>query len=235
MIEMTFTVGDRMKKYYESVTQYKLSRRTPVIMRLDGRAFHTLTRACEKPFDIHLSDCMVNSAMAVMNDIMGAKFAYIQSDEISILITDYDRIETDAWFDYDIQKMASVSASMCSIIFNKYWNSANAVFDSRVFNVPKEEVVNYFVWRQEDWLRNSLQMLARSHFRQKDLEHKNQEKMHEMLHSIGVNWAGLPKKWKNGRCIYQKEGDGNRLNFASAKIFKENRNLFDKYLIMDGD
>ena len=180
------SIGNRMKANYEDRYRFSLTRRTPVIMRLDGRAFHTLTRRMDKPFDEMFSDFMNKTAMFLCSEIQGAKCAYVQSDEISILITDFDTLTTDAWFDYNIQKMTSVSAGLASAYFtNRFFDGHArdadiAIFDSRVFNIPKEEVCNYFIWRQLDWMRNSVQMLAQAHFSHKQLQGKNQQAMHEM-------------------------------------------------------
>jgi tRNA(His) guanylyltransferase len=201
---MVDSLGDRMKNNYENISRSYLMRRTPVIMRIDGKAFHTLTRSCIKPFDEFLSDAMITAAYAVAKEVMGFKLAYIQSDEISILLTDYDTLDTEAWFNYNIQKMCSVSASIASVAFTNAFGKP-AHFDCRVFNIPKEEVNNYFIWRQQDWMRNSIQMLARTHYSQKELDHKNVTKMHDMLFQKGVNWAQLyPPKWKNGTVLIGK-------------------------------
>ena len=157
------SLGDRMKHNYENVSRTYLTRRTPVIMRLDGKAFHTLTRNCVKPFDIDLQDAMKATAIELCLEIQGAKIAYTQSDEISILLTDYDNLKTSPWFDYNIQKMCSIASAMASVKFSSVWGSTG-LFDCRVFNIPKDEVMNYFVWRQKDWLRNSLSMLAQANF-----------------------------------------------------------------------
>ena len=206
---MKDNLGDRMKNNYENRYRFKLTRRIPVIMRLDGKAFHTLTKNCEKPFDLHFNNSMWWAAFGVIEEIQGAKCVYIQSDEISILITDFDKLTTDAWFDYNIQKMTSVAASIASIAFNEQFfyleDGYKALFDCRVFNIPKEEVVNYFVWRQKDWVRNSVQMLARSYYSHKELHKKKQSDMHEMLYKKGVNWADLESKWKNGVFIYKED------------------------------
>ncbi len=197
-------LGDRMKENYENRYRIKLSRRMPVIIRLDGKAFHTITRSCIKPFDKVFNDAMVLTGSYLMNEIQGAKCAYIQSDEISLLLTDFDKLTTDAWFDYNLQKMTSVSAGLASVQFSQsldYFKGI-AVFDSRAFNIPKEEVVNYFIWRQKDWVRNSIQMLAQSHFSHKELQKKSQADMHEMLHNKKVNWTELEDKWKNGTFLY---------------------------------
>jgi tRNA(His) 5'-end guanylyltransferase len=198
-------IGTRMKENYENRSRHYLTRRTPVIMRLDGRAFHTLTRKCEKPFDDHFSKTMELASILLCQQIQGAKLAYVQSDEISLLLTDFDKLNTEAWFDYNIQKMTSIAASIASLEFTHHFSrthSLNGVpiglFDCRVFNVPEEEVVNYFVWRQKDWLRNSIHMLARAHYSHKELHNKNSSDMHEMLHEKEINWTNLEDRWKNG-------------------------------------
>jgi len=134
---------------------------------------------------------------------------YVQSDEISILLTDFDRFNTDAWFDNNLQKIVSVSAAMASVSFSNYYNDSPkvCVFDSRAFNIPKEEVCNYFIWRQQDWLKNSIQMLARTYFSHKQLKDKKIQDMHEMLYEKRINWADLPNKYKNG-CCYIRFDDG---------------------------
>ena len=215
------SIGNRMKQNYEGRARYKLIRRTPVIMRLDGKAFHTLTKQCERPFDETFSVCIIETAKELLGQVQGAKCAYVQSDEISILLTDFDGLKTDAWFDYNIQKMVSVSAGIASAFFSKHWGCFG-IFDSRVFNVPKEEVCNYFIWRQLDWCRNSLQMLARAHFSHKELYKKNSTDMHEMLSKKGVNWANLEGKWKNGAFLTK--------NNQQHPIFKDNRNLIEDFL-----
>jgi tRNA(His) 5'-end guanylyltransferase len=219
------SLGDRMKSYYENVSRYYLTRKIPVILRIDGKAFHTFTKNFKKPFDDSFSILMERTAIKLCEEIQGSKCAYKQSDEISILITDLDDIKTEAWFDYNIQKMVSVSASIATAIFNKYHfideydtlsyytpakNERIACFDSRVFNIPIHEVENYFIWRQKDWIRNSIMMLARSYFSHKELKNKNGLDVHEMLCDKNVNWTDLEDKWKNGVFIrkvnYEKNG-----------------------------
>ncbi len=234
-------IGDRMKENYEGRYRLKLTRRTPVIMRLDGKAFHTLTKGCEKPFDERLSGAMLSTTWALLKEIQGSKCAYIQSDEISILITDFEKLTTEAWFDYNIQKMCSVSAGIASTRFSQAWfpeNEGVAVFDSRVFNIPKEEVCNYFIWRQQDWTRNSVHMAARSHFSHKELHGKNVSNMHEMLHKIGINWNDFDSKWKNGLFVEGHWEQGIKTpahpNFVlPTPIFTQEREVVEKYLIQE--
>ncbi len=201
---MTQSIGDRMKNNYENRSRSFLTRRTPVIMRLDGKCFHTLLRDFDKPFDEEVSRAMVVSALTLVKQMQGVKCAYIQSDEVSILITDFDSLNTEAWFNYNVQKMTSVAAAIMSVRFSDYIQK-NAYFDCRVFNIPKEEVVNYFVWRQKDWERNSLQMLALAHFSHRQLDNKKASDIHEMLHTKEINWADLDDKWKNGVFMHVDE------------------------------
>lgn len=213
------SLGDRMKSAYEDRNRIKLVRRTPVILRLDGRAFHTLTRNMEKPFDNNFINNMQKTAEHVFQNIQGAKACYTQSDEISILICDYDTVDTAAWFDYNVQKMVSIGASMASVFMSMRLQKP-VEFDARCFNIPREEVMNYFRWRYNDWVRNSVQMLARAHFSHKELNHKGRADMHEMLHAKGVNWADLKPVQKNGTIILKYP--------RCEKIVLENFNLMDK-------
>lgn len=222
---MQDTLGDRMKGQYENRTRYELPRRTYTIIRLDGKAFHTYTKGLEKPFDNGLFEDMDSAIIAMLPNIQGAVFAYTQSDEISILLTDFTTPQTDAWFDGNLQKMCSVAASMMTAEFNRVraWRrmktlqniadayshtfmGALANFDARVFTIPdRTEVMNYFIWRNQDCARNSLSMVAQSKFSHKQLQGKNGVQMHEMLHEAGVNWAtDYTDGQKNGRLIIKE-------------------------------
>ena len=135
------------------------------------------------------------------------KVAYIQSDEVTFCLTDYDTLETEGWFDYELPKIISISAAMMSVAFNKCFKTDQMpVFDSRAFTLPREDVVNAFLWRAKDWERNSLQMYCRSFFSHKQLHEKGREEMHEMLHEIGKNWAtDLSDQRKNGTFLINTE------------------------------
>ena len=193
-------LGDRMKGNYEGRQRMYLTRRTPVIMRLDGKAFHTLLHKAEKPFDMKVISAMQRTAAVLLHEVQGAKCAYIQSDEISILITDFDKLTTAAWFDYNIQKMVSVAAGIASVSFTQFYGQ-RGIFDARVFNIPKEEVINYFRWRYKDWLRNSIQALAQSMFSPKQLHGKKTADMQEMCFQAGRNWNDCKAVEKNGTFI----------------------------------
>lgn len=198
------SLGDRMKGY-ESITQTKLMDRTPVIIRLDGKAFHTFTRGLEKPFDTGLNDAMVRTMATLCGQIQGAMFAYTQSDEISILLQDWASFDTDGWYDYKVQKIVSVAASIATATFNDIYKhpakTTLALFDARVFNVPFEEVTNYFIWRQMDAVRNSINSLAQANFSHKSLQGLNTSQVQDKLMlEKGINWNDVPTKFKRGVC-----------------------------------
>lgn len=210
-------LGNRMKGY-EAVSKSKLLRRTPVIIRLDGKAFHTWTRQLSKvdksldiePYSGVMHSLMRKTTRYLMDNIQNAVFAYSQSDEISILLNDWKRLTTDQWFDGNIQKITSISASLATASFNQGTDLSTALFDARVFNVPKEEVVNYFVWRQQDATRNSINMLGQFYFSHKQLHGKNVSQVQDMLmESHQQNWNAKDTWKKRGFCVttngYDKE------------------------------
>jgi len=154
---MVDSLGDRMKAY-ERVSNGELMRRTPVIIRLDGCAFHTLAKGIDRPYDTVLSGAMQDTMLQLCKKIQGCVLGYTQSDEITLLIVDYFRLETQPWFSNNIQKMVSVSASIATLEFNKsicsridgcnidkYEKLKSATFDSRVFNIPKGDAANCLV------------------------------------------------------------------------------------------
>ena len=218
------SLGDRMKSNYEDRQRFYLTRRTPVIMRLDGKAFHTVTKKAVKPYDDTIINIMQATTLKLLQEIQGAKCAYTQSDEISILITDFDEINTEAWFNYNLNKMVSVSSAIASVEFSKLFGKS-VYFDSRVFNIPKEEVVNYFRWLYLDWVRNSIQMLAQSLYSHKQLHGKNSSILQDMCIEKGVNWAKLAPIYKNGTFYSDRTllTDFNLLNdTCTTNIFMNN-------------
>lgn len=194
------TLGDRVKKY-ESVSKTILMPRGWIVLRVDGKAFHTFTRGMKKPFDDKLIESMVKAGERVAKEMMGFKLGYHQSDEFTFVLTDTGSYESQYWFDGEVQKLCSVTASMFATYFNKEMGGTEAVFDCRAFSVPEDDVPNVFIWRQRDWERNSLQMLARSLFSHKELWAKNNSSIHDMLYSKNVNWATLEPRLKNGTFI----------------------------------
>lgn len=223
-------LGDRMKRY-EAVPQATLIRRVPAIIRLDGKAFHTFTKGMKKPFEPTLTHAMQLTMQYLCENIQGCVLGYTQSDEITLVLTDYNTLTTDAWFGYRVQKMCSVAASMATLAFNKFfceevsesiedfdtdddWNYLmnvmspklwTAMFDARVFSVPKEEVCNCLIWRQQDATRNSIEAVGQAHFSHKELHKKTCGDIQEMLFSQkGINWNDFPIEVKRGSCCIKK-------------------------------
>lgn len=220
------SLGDRMKSY-EDCYRAHLPIRMPVILRIDGKAFHTYTAKCKRPVDQGLVDCMNDTAIELCKKVQGCQLAYVQSDEISLLLTNYADVDTQSWFDNNVLKMVSISASIASVTFTmnsyKIWGfhddaegtgfegmgytsaiTKPAYFDSRVFVLPREDVNNYFIWRQQDATRNSVQMLARTLYSHKQLENKGNSELQELCFQKGHNWNDVPTSQKRGRCIIKK-------------------------------
>lgn len=227
---MIDNLGDRMKSYYENRSKTFLTRRTPVIIRLDGKAFHTFTKGFNKPFDEVMCSAMQQTMKYLCENIQGCVLGYTQSDEITLVLIDYQKLTTDAWFDYNVQKVCSVAASMATLAFNRqfqrqivelsyngkldndeltnsYKRSAKtgAVFDARCFNIPKEEVTNCILWRQQDAIRNSISSVGQANFSHKRLEGLDSKQIQELLfQEKGINWNNYPTKFKRGSCCIKK-------------------------------
>lgn len=235
------TLHERMKQY-EAVSQTYLMRRTPVIIRLDGVAFHTFTRNFDKPLDAVLSNTMQTTTRYLVNNIQGCVLGYTQSDEISLVLQDYKKLDTDAWFGYNVQKLVSVSAKMATDKFHRafdnatcgmddkkcvyvYWNAMkdnNVGFDSRCFNLPFEEVNNYLIDRQQDAERNSINLLAQQYYSQKELEGiKANELQNKLFTEQGVNWNDLPYYQKRGYLALSKNDPMYTESFETPIFSKE--------------
>jgi tRNA(His) guanylyltransferase len=232
-------LGDRMKKNYEDRTRIKLPRRTYTLLRLDGKAFHNYTRSFRRPFDHILMGVLDRATIDLCMEISGAQFAYVQSDEVSVLITDFSKPETEAFFDGNLQKIVSVSASILTASFNEYMRrilpefgyTNKAVFDCRVFTISDPtEVENYFIWRQNDWTRNSLQAVAQSLYSHKELHGKKHNDLHEMLFQKGVNWNNYSNEEKRGRVIRQRDFDTYWVADRDTPIFTQDRSYLEKLI-----
>lgn len=142
-------IGTRMKTFYEEVSKTKLTKRTPVAIRIDGRAFHTFTKGFIKPFDSTLMTAMQATMMHLCENIQGCVFGYTQSDEITLILIDYQKLNSSAWFDYEVQKLCSVSASMATMAFNRYF---------REIATSKYERDKEFWSHDDKWLVHSEQL-----------------------------------------------------------------------------
>jgi tRNA(His) guanylyltransferase len=247
---MNDALGDRMKEKYEDRTRYFLPRRTFTIIRVDGKAFHSYTKTFERPFDRNISNVMDSTAISLCEAIQGAQLGYVQSDEISILITDFANIQTEAWFNGNLQKMVSVAASIATAEFNQAIYRAGiqklepATFDARAFTIPdREEVLNYFIWRQQDASRNSVQMVAQSLYPHKELQGKNNFELQEMIHQKGLNWNDIYPRDKRGACIIKtppqafelgRHRVGNWYCDHETPIFTKNRSYLNQRVTVHG-
>jgi tRNA(His) 5'-end guanylyltransferase len=237
-----------MKTFYENTYRFGMTRRMPVAIRIDGKAFHTFTKGFVRPFDEVLSNAMIRTMGYLCENIQGCVFGYTQSDEITLILLDYQTLTTEAWFGYEIQKICSISASMATMAFNKffysevlkwydktiadnifqeqenvklmktYQNAAEkgAMFDSRCFNIPKEEVCNLIYWRQLDATRNSIQMMGQANFSHAELQGKSCNDIQDMLmEKKNINWNNTPTPWKRGTAW--RKGFGTDFNMPILK------------------
>ena len=281
------TLGDRMKNNYENVNRFYLTRRMPVIIRVDMRAGHTFTKGMNKPFDDVFVKTMQETMKYLCENIQGCVLGYTQSDEISLVLVDYAELTTDAWFGNNLQKMCSVSASMATLAFNKFFSGRvqefmydccdefgddvlpekqndyelahnvyfkkfnAAMFDSRVFTIPKEEVCNYLIWRQQDATRNSIQSVGQANFSQKELHGKSCNNIQDMLMiQKGINWNDYATTLKRGSCcikvddgLTEYDETGNICGYTQRSkwiidneipIFSQDRNYIEKLINVGG-
>ena len=270
-------LGNRMKQY-ENCYRLYLPRRQAVIIRCDGRSFHTFTKGFARPYDTVFAEAMQQTALKLAENISGCKFVYTQSDEISLVLTDYENINTEPWFGNNLQKIVSISASMATLYFNNAYRELvspvfdyiekdekfrkvqlahlealtkrTAIFDSRVFIVPREEVFNVLYWRQTDCIRNSIQLLGQANFSHNQLQGKNCDEIQEMLwQEHGINWSKEPEWFKNGVAIYKEPmlvthtmPDGTSKTVERNKwfvdknipIFTRDRNFINKHIEFKG-
>lgn len=200
------SLGDRMVAY-ERPWKQVLPRRSYVVARLDGRAFHSHLRGADKPFDMGFIEDMGHVAIALCEEISGAVFAYHQSDEISVLIYDQGP-NAEPWFGGELQKVVSISASVATAALGAR-RPGRPLFDSRAFVLPNPvEVANYFLWRQRDAVRNSVAMAAQAVFPHKRLQHVSSGGMQEMLHAeAGINWNDYPVACRRGQVAVKRSGE----------------------------
>jgi tRNA(His) 5'-end guanylyltransferase len=202
-------LGRRMKQDYEDALRLFVPRRSYVVIRIDGRGFHTFTKQLERPYSRQLADALDQAALGLCQEMIGCRFAYGQSDEYSFLLTDFEKENAPLWFDGNLQKIVSVSASLFTGYFNRAFAGEKiAAFDSRVLVISQRaEVEKYFLWRQLDASANSLNMLASAHYPHADLVGKSNTEKHELLFEKGVNWAKQPADFKRGRVV-RRSADG---------------------------
>lgn len=275
------SLGDRMKNNYENINRFYLTRRMPIIIRTDMKAGHTFTKGMKKPFDDIFVKTMQETMKYLCENIQGCVLGYTQSDEISLVLVDYAELTTDAWFGNNLQKMCSVSASMATLAFNKAFTrniskqskrlytehleekdaayietleiamNKGAMFDSRVFTIPKEEVCNYMLWRQQDATRNSILSVGQANFSHKDLHGKSCNNIQDMLMTQkGINWNDYATTLKRGSCCIKVDDGltaydevGNICDYTQRSkwvidneipIFSQDRNYIERLINVGG-
>lgn len=217
-------LGDRMKSY-EDISRFHLTAKLPLIIRLDGKAFHTYSKDLQKPYDMTFMSVMNDVTKHLCNQVQNTVLGYTQSDEISLLLIDYKDVKTSSWFGSNIQKMVSVASGLASSKFTAlssriFPETKEACFDARAFILPTHEINNYFIWRQQDWNRNSLSMLAQSLFSHKELQNVKRAEQHEMCFQKGHNWSDLSSHVKNGR-VSVKRTTSKLINVQGAEQLVE--------------
>lgn len=248
------SLGGRMKEY-EFITRNSLIRNLPVIVRLDGKAFHSFTKGFEKPFDNIISTCMIGTMEGLCKFAQGCKLGYTQSDEISLFIHDYDTIKTSPFLKNNIQKIVSILSSRATNLFNSYLISLmasmdesdsrkdlirkkmfKAEFDCRVFNLPESEVTNYFIWRQQDATRNSIQSLGQKYYSHKELNKVNTKEIQNKLFiDYGINWNDLSTYLKRGTACKKYIKDSNWTIDYDTPIFTKDREYIESEIIGNED
>ena len=192
-------MGDRLKMFEGIEAGRILIPNLPICVRVDGRAFHTFTRGMNRPYDERMSKAMIET-MKYLVKKTDACIGYVQSDEISLVLSDIK----EPLFGGRVQKLTSVIAAMATAKFNdeihkSFPDKPLAEFDCRVWNVPnRTEAANTILWREFDATKNSISMAARSVYSDNQLLNKNSSEKQEMLWQKGINWDKYPVFFKRG-------------------------------------
>lgn len=260
---MEDTFGERMKNY-EYVTRNYLTNRVPVIIRIDGKAFHNFTKGLDKPCDKVFLQAMAQTTKELCEQIPRVIIGYTQSDEISLVMMNTSNKNSDLWFSNNLSKVISVSASIATLEFNKAFGNLaiqfdmdngtmfdnpakdskyrskifTACFDSRAFNIPEEEIINYFIWRQKDCQKNAVSSTARTMFSHSELLNLNQQQQKDkMFNEKGFDFNNaFTQDFKTG-CVFIKEkaervgydNFGKKFVAMSNKWVKTNKIFEDEY------
>lgn len=212
MTTHSLSIGDRMKEA-ENLWKSQVPKESYVLLRLDGKAFHTYTKGLERPYDTLLMEAMDKTMIALCDEISGVRIAYTQSDEITLLITDWDgNKEQEYWMGGVLQKIVSLSAAKATAVFNRVRNeqgfSGEALFDSRLYTFPADEegranALDAFTWRFKDCIKNSVSMAAHAEFGHKMLLNVNTDGKKKMLSDVGKDWENLLTGFKYGKTAFR--------------------------------
>lgn len=207
-------LGDRMKLYEGVESDRRFMPLLPIVARLDGRGFSRFTKGMDRPFDLRMSNAMIEVTRKLVEET-GARAGYTQSDEISLLWYS-DDLDSQVWFDGRILKMNTSLAASATLYFYQEvlktmpgFAARNPRFDARAWNVPTlYEAANSFLWRERDASKNSVSMAARAHFSHSQVDGKNRLEMLDMMGSKGVTWDDYPAFFKRGTFVQRKVIEG---------------------------
>ena len=155
-----YTKYDARMKAYEKLASQAIPKELPMIIRVDGKAFHTYTKGLEKPHDPNITMVFALAAAATAKHIQMCELVYTQSDEVSFIVMNHLLGENgDPWFGGKVQKITSIAASIFTSYFSMYAmeflpHKKQAFFDARTYPMPRDEIKNYLRWRQMDCTRN---------------------------------------------------------------------------------
>ena len=232
----------KMRKYEESLDQIILPD-IYIAARLDGRSFTRLTKEIcqfEAPFDICFRDYMVETLRHLMDCGFRIVYGFTESDEISLLF----HLE-DNTFGRKVRKINTTLAGEASAAFSMALGK-QATFDCRVIPLPNiERVQDYFMWRQEDAHRNSLNAYCYWTLRKEGkgkeeatmlLEGKSVAYKNEMLFEHGINYNELPNWQKRGIGVYYRTVCKEGYNPVNKEtVITERRELFTDYDLKLGE
>jgi tRNA(His) guanylyltransferase len=207
---MKQNLGDYIKQLESQTTKQFMIPRIPIVIRLDGKSFHTFTKGLKRPYDERLSQLMVDTTKYVMKQT-NPVFAYTQSDEITLVYYN-ENIESDIIYGGKLHKLTSIIPGFATAFFNKKLGEYipekkddMIVFDGRVFNTPSLlDAANTVLWREIDATKNSITMASLSVYSHKEIDGKNSSQKQEMLFEKGINWNDYPNFFKKGTYLKRK-------------------------------
>lgn len=234
------SLGDRMKSY-EHCYRLFVPKKSFIAVRLDGKSFHSYTKGLPRPFDKALMDDMDETTKYLCENVACCKVGYVQSDEITLILTEGQEPGSEPWFGNNLQKICSITASMATAKFNQLrmkrhyaepavyvdsiddaWDEVEKVklahFDSRVFVLPTAtEVKNCLTWRSNDATRNSIQMVGQSLYSHKELHGVSCDKLQELIFQKGINWNGYSYREKRGGTFTRQIDDTGRSKWKASE------------------
>lgn len=256
MINTDLTLKERMKSI-QAIRDYKLNKDSYILCHIDGRAFSKMIKKRFKlPFDDDFMQMMDETAAYVCSNVQGAKLAYVQSDEISIVITSFkydidELFNSSPFFDYRLCKLQSIIASLATAKFNQLYTlrtinedsnksirqQINEIpliqFDCKCWDVNTyEDMFAWFKFRQNDCIRNSKNQFAQAYCSHKDLLNKNSdEQIAYCKLTTGNDWNSLNGKYKYGRLVYRTTYPTQSINPKTGESINVIRSQYSSWVV----